>query len=115
VEMEDLNFTLSIDDHETGKCFKGTFSKDLVVLRPEDFEFIMKKFLGGWYIFRINPEGQTLHLTFQIIIDHCLLKDFDLYLSMCHNHDGEDSRISKLEREIKKLREEIDRLKNDYL
>jgi hypothetical protein len=80
LEICSETFLMTLNDQRNAKSFKGTFDMSVMVDRIEDFEKLMKRFLQGRYIFRIEREENGMKMIFEIIIDSMLLKRVELYL-----------------------------------
>lgn len=114
LELESVPlFSLTVDDKRHFSTYKAEFDFNIVAKDVKQFEALMKKFFEGKYFFQIEKDAVGLELSFKIVVDEIVMKEFNLQLPLHHKlteKEEHTARIHQLEEEVAKMRKRLNRL-----
>ena len=106
-------FSLTVDDKRHFSTYKAEFDFNIVAKDVKQFETLMKKFFEGKYFMQIEKDAVGLDLSFKIVVDEIVMKEFSLQLPLYHKlteKEEHTARIHQLEEEVAKMRKRLERL-----
>jgi hypothetical protein len=106
-------FSLTVEDKRHFSTYKGDFDMSIVAKDVKQFEALMKKFFEGRYFMQIEKDAIGLDISFKIVVDEIVMKEFSLQLPLHHQLSEKEehaARILQLEEKVDRLQKRLDRL-----
>jgi hypothetical protein len=109
-ELPMFFFTLIVEDKRDYSIYKGEFDMHIVTDDIASFDALMKKFFDGKYDFRVDPYENGLELSFKIIIEDIVLKQFKLQVPIFHKLTEREEHAARILQLENNAEEYVDRI-----